>query len=428
MGKVMQSDGHSLNLQSGVGSAVWRMTVAAVFAAALWGTAAMAAEISTTVAGAQRLLVVAVRFPGTAPTQTLEQIRQKIDRVDRYLRESSYGKAWLEPKLAGWYELPAHIDAYKVSPFNYKVDPERVRRLVVDALDAVRRDEALSGYDLVWILVGAFTRPGEGYGMVCYAANPGMLSKSSGRGEFRPKLETLQLADGESFSKPITVSTENALVGHVVHDLLHALGGVKQGRRVLPDLYDFRLQSNPPPGPMLPEVFAIHTGPWDIMSQHFIERTQPPPAPSSFTRLRLGWIEPGQVATIAVGETRELTLAPLASGKGTLAVRVPLADDRYILVENRQRSGGDAVQRSAGMLVLEVDASRAEGTAIVRVADANPGTPRLYAAPFLPQQGERRYYENLAAGVAAVPLEIGAEGELRVMITTPGHAKQLHSK
>lgn len=389
--------------------------------------AAEAVEVSTAVIGAQRTLVVAVRFPGTTPGVGLEQVQDKIARVDGYIRQASYGKAWLEPKLAGWYDLPAHIDAYKVSPFNYKVDPERVRRLVVDALDAVRRDETLSGYDLVWILVGAFTRPGEGYGMVCYAANPGMLSKSSGRGEFRPKLETLQLADGEAFSKPITVSTENALVGHVVHDLLHALGGVKQGRRVLPDLYDFRLQSNPPPGPMLPEVFAIHTGPWDIMSQHFIERTQPPPAPSSFSRIRLGWIEPGQIASIAVGETREVTLAPLASGKGTLAVRVPLADDRYILVENRQRSGGDAVQRSSGMLVLEVDASRAEGTAIVRAADANPGTPRLYAAPFLPKRGERRYYENPTAGIAAVPLEIGAEGEMRVMITTPEHASQLDS-
>lgn len=386
------------------------------------------AEPAATVAGPQKLLVIATRFPGSAPTQTLEQVREKIGKVDRYLRESSYGKAWLDPTLVGWYDMPAGVDAYKVSPYNYKVDPARVRRLVTDALGAAQRDADPGTYDLVWILVGVFTRPGEGYGMLCYAANPGMLSKGLSRGEFRPQLETVVLADGGSFAKPITVSVENAHVGHVVHDLLHALGGIKGGQRVIPDLYDFRLQSNPPPGPMLPEVFAIHTGPWDIMSQHFIERTQAPPAPSSFTRLRLGWIAPEQVVNVPVGETREVLLAPLASGKGTLAVRVPIAADRYLLVENRQRVGDDAVQRTAGMLVLEVDASRAEGTAIVRAADANPGVARLYAAPFLPGAGERRFYENASAGLAVIPLEQASDGAMRVMVTTPERAGQLSAQ
>lgn len=391
--------------------------------ACLFSTAVAGAEVSTTVTGPQKILVIALQFPGTAPTLTLEQVQEKIGKVDRYVRESSYDKAWLEPTLTGWHDMPAGVDAYKLSPYNYKVDPARVRRLVVDALGAAQRDADLGKYDLVWMLVGVFTRPGEGYGMLCYAANPGMLSKGLSHGDFRPQLETVVLAGGGSFAKPITVSVENAHVGHVVHDLLHALGGLKGGQRVIPDLYDFRLQSNPPPGPMLPEVFAIHTGPWDIMSQHFIERTQAPPAPSSFTRLRLGWIAPEQVVEVPAGETREIVLSPLAPGKGTLAVRVPIAADRYLLVENRQRVGIDAVQRSAGILVLEVDASRAEGTAIVRAADANPGVARLYAAPFLPGAGERRYYENEAAGLAVIPLELRADGAMRVLITTPQRAR-----
>lgn len=382
------------------------------------------ADISATVSGPQKILVVAVRFPGIAPTITLEQLQEKIGRVDSYVRASSYGKAWLETKLAGWYEMPAGIDVYKVSPLNRDVDLMRVRRLVADALGAAQRDVNLADYDLVWILVGAFTRPGEGYGMLCYAANPGMLSKIQNLNQFRPQLETVALTGGGSYAKPVTVSVENAHVGHVVHDLLHALGGMKNGRRVLPDLYDFRLQSNPPPGPMLPQVFALHTGPWDIMSQHFIEPTQPPPAPSSFTRLRMGWIAPGQVVSVNAGETREVTLSPLASGTGTLVARVPLAGDRYLLIENRQRIAGDAVQRSAGMLVLEVDPSRNEGTAIVRTVDANPGVARLYAAPFLPGTGERRYYEDATAGVAVIPLELAADGAMRVLVTTPERARQ----
>lgn len=390
--------------------------------------AAAGAESSATVTGPRKLLVIATRFPGSAPTLTLEQIQEKIGKVNRYVRESSYGKAWLEPVLAGWYDMPAGVDAYKVSPYNYKVDPERVRRLVTDALSAAQRDGDLGTYDLVWILVGVFTRPGEGYGMLCYAANPGMLSKGLSRGEFRPQLETISLAGGGSFAKPVTVSVENAHLGHVVHDLLHALGGIRDGRRVIPDLYDFRLQSNPPPGPMLPEVFAIHTGPWDIMSQHFIERTQPPPAPSSFTRLRLGWIAPEQVVNVPAGETREVLLAPLASGQGMLVLRVSIAADRYLLVENRQRVGGDAVQRTAGMVVLEVDESRAEGTAIVRAANANPSVARLYAAPFLPGAGERRFYENASAGLAVIPLEQISGGAMRVMVTTAERARQLSTQ
>ncbi len=382
-------------------------------------------NMTATVLGAQRVLIIAVRFPGTTPTVDLQQIQDKIDRVDGYVRESSYGKAWLAPKLAGWYDMPHDVGAYKISPYNRDVDPDRVRRLVTDALSAAQRDVDLEPYDSVWILVGAYTRPGEGYGMLCYAANPGMLSKGFIRGQFAPQLETVSLAGGRAFAKPVTVSVENAHVGHVVHDLLHALGGIKEGKRVIPDLYDFRLQSKPPPGPMLPEVFAIHTGPWDIMSQHFIDRLQSPPAPSSFTRLRLGWITPDQIVTVQPGETREVVLAPLASGKGVLVVRVPTSGDRYVLVENRQRIGGDAVQRSTGMLVLEVDPSRAEGTAIVRTVDANPGTANLYAAPFRPGTGERRHYENTSSGVAVVPLELAADHSLRVLVTTPQHARQV---
>ena len=87
---------------------------------------------AVSVLGPQRLLVVAVRFPGTGPTQTLDQIRDKIGRVDRYIRSASYGKAWLEPKLSGWHDMPAPVGDYSVSPHNFQVDRSRVRRLVSD--------------------------------------------------------------------------------------------------------------------------------------------------------------------------------------------------------------------------------------------------------------------------------------------------------
>lgn len=369
------------------------------------------------VRGPQRLLVIAVRFPGTVPTFSFSQIEQKVGKVNRYIRAASYRKAWLEPKVVGWYEMADPLSSYQVSPLNYRVDKDRVRRLVADALGAAQKDAPIENDAVVWIVVGARTRPGKGYGMIAYCANPGMLSGVRGG---RSALETVDLPGGLTFSGAAIVSAENAHVGHAAHDLLHALGGVKDGRRVVPDLYDFDMQSNPPAGkPMSPELFAIHAGPWDIMSQHFIDFPKPPPLPSTFTRLQLGWIDPDQVVTVRPGETQELVLRPLASGKGKLVVRLPLDSNRYLLLENRQRVGGDTVLPSMGLVVLEVDTAREEGGGIVRVINANPSVPNLYGAPFVPGVGERRYYTDQVVGVAVAPLALEPGRALRLIVSTP---------
>lgn len=380
-----------------------------------WFGAAVAGELGrpVTVSGAQPVLVVALRFPDVAPRASLKQIEKKAANLASYIRLASYGRATLEPRVVGWYDLPAPIADYRVSPHNFQVDRNRVRRLVADAVGAARRDADPNAFAAVWLVLGAETRPGEGYGMIAYAANPGMLSMVRGG---RAKMESVTLAGGGDFAKPLIVSAENAHLGHVAHDLLHALGGASDGRRAVPDLYDFELQSNPPGGRLLPEIFAVHVGPWDIMSQHFIEWRRPPPQPSSFTRLQLGWIAPEQVVNVAPGESREVTLAPLATGRSPLVVRIALAGGRYLLVENRQAIGGDAVLPTAGMLVLEVDPDKAEGAGMVRVADANPHIGRLYAAPFLPGLGERRSYQNSEAGVEITPLALEPGGDLKLRV------------
>ena len=266
--------------------------------------------------------------------------------------------------------------------------------------------------------------PGQtsvGYGMIAYAANPGMLT---GVRRGRVDLDRIALPGGGTYAGGVVVSAENAHPGHVVHDLLHALGGAKDGKRPVPDLYDYELQSNPPKGErMRPELFSIHTGPWDIMSHHFIRMDDtPPPPPSSFIRRQLGWIDDAQVVTVRPGETREVTLAPLESGGSPLVVRIPLAPARYLLVENRQPTGLGAVLPSSGMLVLEVNEDREEGTDIVRAIDANPGVPKLARAPFQPGSGERHAHVSAADGVAVVPLAIERSGRLRLVVATPDRA------
>ncbi|MBI2014910.1 MAG: hypothetical protein HYS77_05155, partial [Candidatus Rokubacteria bacterium] len=66
-------------------------------------------------------------------------------------------------------------------------------------------------------VVGAHTEPGTGYGMIAYAANPGMLT---GVRRGRVDLDRIALAGGGTYAGGVVVSAENAHPGHVVHDLL----------------------------------------------------------------------------------------------------------------------------------------------------------------------------------------------------------------
>ncbi len=374
----------------------------------------------TMVVGAKTLLVVAVRFKDVDPGVSLRDIADKAAKVARYIGASSYGKVSLSPRVVGWYVLPGRLADYRVSPYNLHVDRQRVRALLSEALGAARANGVdPAAYDQIWIDVGIKTMPGTGYGMIAYCANPGMLSGYRGR-DFRNV--TIDLAGGGSYTGPAIVSAENAHVGHVAHDLLHALGGTRDGRRVVPDLYNFRLQSNPPPGaPMLPSTFATYVGPWGIMSEHFIQKFSPPPPPTAFTRIQLGWISGDHIVDLRRGQERAVTLAPLATGNGVLAVRIHLTPSRYLLLSNRQPILGDAVLPSHGMIVSVIDVDAPEGGGIVRVIDATPATSTLDDAPY----GPGDVFIAKRANTAVIVQSQDKAGNLHLVVTQPGQIDSL---
>ncbi len=379
-----------------------------------------------TALGVQRVLVLAVSFPDVPTVPALDRIKQRmLDAVSEYYAHASYGKTQLRGDVRGWYRLPHPLGEYRVSPYNIQVDRTRVRRLVEDAFSAADKDVAFDRYDHVIVVVGVPTRPGVGYGMIAYSANPGMLTL----GVFRyggARMETVVTSGGQRFSGGIIVVAQNAHLGHVVHDLAHALGGVVAGRRPIPDLYDTVLQGKV--GPLTPESFPKFTGfmgPWDVMSRHFATWEQPPPGMSSFTRLRMGWIGSDQVVEVPPGASRPVTLSPLAGGKGTLAVKVPGRGATQYLLENRQRLPGDPVLPASGLVILHVDESREDGDGIVRVVDANPGVPDFGAAPFGVQPGQ--------TPSAHLPIDVAVEvlwqhgADLTVMVTTPSRGAEIQA-
>jgi len=332
--------------------------------------------------GVQPILVLAVSFPNVNPDKSIAQISNHVlEKTADYYVKASYGKTTLVGEVKGWYTLPHPLNDYKVSPYNVEVDRNRVRLLVEDALNAAEKDVVFSQYNHIIIVVGVQTTPGTGYGMIAYSANPGMLTSLMRYGSAR--METLTTRGGQRFSGGIIVVAQNAHQGHIVHDLAHALGGAVGGKRPIPDLYDTVLQGKV--GPLTDEAypkFTVYMGPWDVMSRHFITREQPAPGMSSFTRLRMGWIADDQVVLVPAGESQTVRLSPLASGKGTLVVKIPVHVNTYYLLENRQEMPGDPVLPSSGLLVLHVDESREDGDGIVRVVDANPKVPDFGAATF----------------------------------------------
>jgi len=376
--------------------------------------------------GVQRVLVLAVSFPDVPSVPALGRVKDRmLDRVAAYYAEASWGKTQLRGDVRGWYRLPRPLAEYEVSPYNIQVDRRRVRRLVEDAFSAAETEVAFERYDHVIVVVGVTTRPGVGYGMIAYSANPGMLTV----GVFRyggARMETVVTRGGQRFSGGIIVVAQNAHPGHVVHDLAHALGGVVGGRRPIPDLYDTVLQGKVGPlsAASFPK-FTVFIGPWDVMSRHFATWQQPPPGMSSFTRLRMGWIGSDQVEEVSPGATRPVTLSPLAGGKGTLAVRVPGRWGTHYLLENRQPLPGDPVLPAAGLVILHVDESREDGDGIVRVVDANPSVPDFGAAPFGVRPGQ--------TPSARLPGEVAVEvlwqhgADLTVMVTTPSRGAEVQA-
>ncbi len=97
-------------------------------------------------------------------------------------------------------------------------------------MTAIENEADFSKFQNMLIIPGAATLPGKGYGMMCYCANPGMLTGVRGN----PSFVTLRSKAGREFSGGIFVGTENAPLGMFAHDFFHALGGVYAAKRLAP--------------------------------------------------------------------------------------------------------------------------------------------------------------------------------------------------
>ena len=376
---------------------------------ALEPSASRAVPVPPLAISVKRLLVAPLAIEGREGH--LDTIRRHYcELLPAYIEALSYGQVRVEVALAPWIAMPRPLAEYRVRSFRIfelRKDSGPQRRLVTDAAYLLDERYDLSGFDGLMLAVGVDTSE---------LGRAGYLFRSpTGFGRMR-------LPSGR-FTPPTDVHTWNAPLPSIAYAVPKMIAGYRDSKPVAPTLYDYAAQSTPGPfaygnrfvgGSSNMQYISVHAGPWDILSQHGIH-TPEGPVPqgmTSFTRLRLGWIPERAVATILPGERRELLLSPLHAGSGeTLAVRLPIAVDRYILVEARRQQGVDRHLPAEGVLVLKVDESIPEGSGPVRVVDAHPEKPWFQAAPF--RSGQT--FRDAALGIAVSVL--GEEGRaFRVVV------------
>jgi M6 family metalloprotease-like protein len=354
-------------------------------------------------------IVVLVEFADVKHKVDRQSVQDRFGvQLNAYVQQMSYREVSLGIDVTKrWYRMPDSIGRYRISPRNLEVDRSRVRKLIDDALQAADAEVDFSKYTFVAIVMGASQNE---YGMIGLCGYPGMLGWSAG--------DVLKTRSGEQVSG-VAIFSYQAHLGTLFHDTAHILGGVKEGRRQVPCLYDHDLQAKPGP---LREVFVdalVNLGFWDPMSCHYIQMGVPPPGISSWTKLRLNWIAPSKVRTVGPGEKAEVLLGPLEDGSAqTLVIKIPITGTRYYLVENRQPVGVfDSQLPGSGILIMYADDNIAEcrqGQAPVKLMNADPSRPHLEGAPF--DVGMRDTFQDATHGVRIHLLE-RTRGGYRILVS-----------
>lgn len=365
-----------------------RQNFAKIFGVLLWCTtsavshAASDASVGGRCATTLKPLVIQIEFPGTWKSISTNTVREKfLDELDVYVREMSHGSVCVKGEITEkWYTLPNPIANYWVPWQNQQANRANLRNLVSDSINAADQDVDVSKYDFVILALGANFREWGNNGL---AAFPGMLGWQSE--------ESLITQSGRKVNRGIVVYASTVHLGHVFHDVAHVLGGVKAGKRVVPCLYDQDLQgkSKVRTGPGVSMAFReaqIHMGGWDPMSCNNCIQRPGPPGISTWTRLRLGWLDPSKVRVINPGEKAQVTLGPLGDATSqTLAIKIPMTETAYYLVENRQHIGYDKNLPEPGVLIMYADDTIAEsrhGNGPVRLINADPTVAHLESAAF----------------------------------------------
>lgn len=367
---------------------------------------------TTRAKGEQKCIVVLTNFPDVKRQYPEEMLSDRITNfLGPYFQVASYDKLRLMIDVSKPVVLPKPVSYYKISPRNVEVDPSKITALVTDAANAADSDVNFNDYDYVILALGATQVE---YGMVGLCPIPGMLGF---------QITSITNKSGEIISNAAEFG-ENAHLGTYVHDTLHMLGGRIGQQRVTPCLYDHDLQAKYPFMPDFAKAM-INMGFWDPLSSHAPYKFElPPTGLSSWTKLRLNWVDESKIALVPAGQTATFRLDPLTDkNAATLVIKIPITDKTYYLVENRQKIGSDVNCPTSGILVLYADDTIYEchrGQSPVKIMDANPSVPYFNDATF--DIGKKDRYVDTKNNIAII-LQKKDGLSYQIQVTTADKAK-----
>lgn len=280
------------------------------------------------------MLVLTVQF--TDLTHSTASVSNEVDELSKYWQDVSHGKISLSTTIATtWYTL-TETSAY------YGTNPESSSRrveLITDALTATGSDFSYSDFSYVMIV-----HAGDSEGHSQKASDIWDVG-TIGRG-------TVSTPSG-SYELGVTIVAEKDPVGAWAHELGHNFG--------LPDLWNYKIADTKCPW------CDDFVGEWDLMAHGCWSGNGDTPAMlSSWSLLRLGWLDDAVVTTVKAGDRQEGMVRPLESAVASI-MKVTISDTTYYLVEARQKTGWDRNLPDSGLLILYVDDTKGNGQGPVRV-------------------------------------------------------------
>jgi M6 family metalloprotease-like protein/uncharacterized repeat protein (TIGR02543 family) len=284
--------------------------------------------------GAQNVLVLTVQFTDLSHSTT-GKVDEAVSELAKYWGDVSYGKISLRTTVsAKWYTLQ-QTHAY------YGANPETSSRKIEFITDAVSVSASDFNYNDYSYLIIVHAGDSEGH-----SRNAGDIwdAGTIGRG-------TVATSTG-SFLLGVAIVAEKDPVGPYAHELGHNFG--------LVDLWDYKVADAACPW------CDTFVGEWDLMAHGCWSGNGTTPAGlSSWSLLRLGWLEASAVATIKAGEKAQHEVRPLESTSPAV-IKVTITDSTYYLVEARQKIGWDRNLPDDGVLIFYVDDGKGNGEGPVR--------------------------------------------------------------
>jgi M6 family metalloprotease-like protein len=325
----------------------------------------------------KRVLILCVRFPDIAPTQTAASFQDMVNNdswkggiggMSKYYKDVSYNTVSIQADYKDWITAAHTSSYYAYSNPNFGT---RVQELIDQAIDSAEAN----GTDF-----SLYDNDGDGSVDGLFIVHAGIGAEEGGQTQYIWSLQSSLSAsyqrtyDGKTISRfiilPELYGSNHVDIGVFCHEYGHMLG--------LPDLYDTNGSTN---------GASEGVGNWCLMAGGSWggngSTPERPAHMSAYCKELLGYTAPtvvlsGQALSIPQAETNAFSYKIWMDENQA---------DEYMLIENRQKTGFDLNLPASGLLMYHVDKNLADiwpGSNSVNVTNTHLGV-KVYEADGLEQ-------------------------------------------